>query len=246
MKQDFFKDTIKEQFQLEGNQMYQTNAELITDGLNNHSDDIVPINIGDLEKGKFYFMFCDLAGKSSRMEKFNPVFVIDWADKNDTRMLYAVSINFIPVSIRTVFFNSLCNFNLPALEKNLKKKTEDQYKFENIDFANIYKLLYAIGFEWSIREFDFKLINKVFAISTNILPKFITMSTARLTGVDDLKLIEIWQKKIKEQEQRHNRLIKEILGDYKTMEKEIKTAYTSLDTKNDNLQKSLQLIQKIF
>jgi hypothetical protein len=246
MKKDYFKDTVRAQFQAEGNNMYLTNSEFITDSINSQSKDVLPITAGDLEKGKFYFIFYDLKGKSSKMEKFNPLFLIDWNDQDNTRYLYAVSINFIPVGIRTVFFNNLYNFNLGTLEDNNKKDIDKQYALENTNFANIYKLLYSIGFEWSIRKFDVRLINKIYTISTSILPKFITMSTARLTGVDDLKLIEIWNKKITEQEARQKKLIKEILGDYKKMSDELNNTFNSLQSQNDNLDQSLQLIQKLF
>jgi len=246
MNTDYLKDTIKKQFQEIGTNMYKVNAEYIINGLNGNSEEIVPINLSSLEKGKFYFIIYDLSGKSSKMEQFNPLFIIDWNDQDSTRYIYGVSINFIPVSIRTVFFNSLCNFNIKILEKNQNIEINGQYAFENINFANIYKLLHSIGFEWSIRRFDAKLINKIYSISTNILPTYLTMSTASMTGVDDLKLIEIWNKKIKEQEERHIKLIKELLGDYKKMEKELSDAYSSIETKNNNLEKSLQLIKKIF
>lgn len=246
MEKDYLLDTIKIQFQAEGSAMYKTNGARITDGLNGGSDEIVPINLVNIEKGKFYFIFYDLSGKSTKMEKFNPLLIIDWNDQDSTRYIYGVSINFIPVSIRTVFFNSLCNFNIKTLEYNSKLETEKQYPLENINFANIYKLLYSIGFEWSIRKFDAKLVNKVYSISTNILPTFLTMATSQLTGVDDSKLVDIWNKKIQEQEARHNKLLKEILGDYKNMEKELTSAYKSVDTKNTNLEKSLQLIKKLF
>ena len=247
METDYLKDTIKTQFQSIGSSMYNVNAEVITDGLNSsNSKDILPINLTAIEKGKFYFMFYDLAGKSSKMEKFNPIFIIDWNNQDGTRYIYGVSINFIPVSIRTVFFNSLCNFNLDTVNKNTELETKQQYAFKNIDFANIYKLLRAIGFEWSIRRFDVKLVNKIYEISMNILPVFLTMSTAKLTGVDDLKLIEIWNKKITEQESRHNQLMKKLLGDYEKMEQELTDAYKTVDEKNTNLEKSLQLIKSIF
>ena len=246
MEKDYLLDAIKIQFQAEGSAMYKINGARITDGLNGGTPEIVPINLVNIEKGKFYFVFYDLSGKSTKMEKFNPLLIIDWNDQDSTRYIYGVSINFIPVSIRTVFFNSLCNFNIKTLEYNSKLETEKQYPLENINFANIYKLLYSIGFEWSIRKFDAKLVNKVYNISTNILPKFLTMATSQLTGVDDSKLVDIWNKKIKEQETRHNKLLKEILGDYKNMEKELTSAYKSVDTKNTNLEKSLQLIKKLF
>lgn len=247
MKNDYLKDTIKIQHQEVGGNMYKDNTDFITKNINDpRSKDIVPVSLASVEKGKFYFMFYDLSGKSSGMEKFNPLFIIDWNDQDGTRYLYGVSINFIPVSIRTVFFNSLCNFNLDIIEKNIEKPIDKQIAFGNINFANIYKLLYAIGFEWSIRKFDCKLINKVCEISNQILPTFLTMSTAQLTGVDDGKLIEIWNKKITEQESRQTKLIQELMGDYKAMENELTKAYQTVDKKNDNLEKSLFLIKNIF
>lgn len=246
MTKDYFKDSIKDQFKLEGNNMYGTNAEFIIDGINNSTDNIMPINLNNIEAGKFYFIFYNLSGKSTNMEKFNPLFVIDTVDMDNTRYIYGVSINFLPVTVRTVFFNNLCNFNLSNIEKNLKVDLNSEYAFENINFANIYKLLYSIGFEWSIRRFDCKLVNKTINISTDILPKFITMSTVKMTGVDDLKLIDIWHKKIQEQEERHKKLLKEILGDYKKMDKELTDNYNTTSKNNDNLEKSLALIKKIF
>ena len=248
MKENYLKDKIKEQFVTEGNKMSVTNAKIITDNINDTtSENIQSTNLSSIEKGKFYFIFYNLQGKSSNMEKFNPLFVIDWIYQDSTRYLYGVSINFIPVSIRTIFFNSICNFNLDTLESNIKEKNIDKQKsFTNINFTNIYKLLYQIGFEWSIRKFDCKLINKVSEISMGILPEFITMSTVQMTGVDDGKLIDIWHKKIKEQEERHNKLIEELLGDYKKIEKELSSTYMTLDNKNSNLEKSLQMIKNIF
>lgn len=247
IKQDYLRDKIKEQFQQEGNNIYRNNAEFITANIKDiDSKDIIPVNINSIEKGKFYFIFYDLSGKSSKMEKFNPLFVIDWFDMDGTRMLFGISINFIPINIRTILFNTICNGNLKVLEDNLKYDIENQYAFKDIGFNNIYKLLTSIGFEWSIRKFDMRLINKVYCVSTTILAEFITMSTASFTGVDDLKLIDIWKKKIVEQEERHKRIIKELLGDYKKMSSELNEKYMSLEDRNDNLQESLNIIKNNF
>lgn len=247
MKKDYFKDSVKQQFKQEGTGIYSNNTEAISKEMNNPRSELIQqVQLNNLRKGGFYFMFYDLDGKSSKMEKFNPILLIDWFDINNTRMIYAVSINFIPVSIRTMFFNNLLNFNLDVIEKNEKLAFNKQDELEAINFTNIYKLLSTIGFEWSIRKFDIKKINKLYKVSTNILPKFITMSTAKFTGVDDGKLVEIWQKKIKEQEQRHKKIINEILNNYDNMDKELSNTYMDLDKKNDNLQESLKIIKTMF
>lgn len=247
MKQDYLKDKIKTQYKLEGTNMYTTNAEFIRDEISNINSKVIQKeNVNKLERGKFYFIVYDLNGKSSKMEKFNPLFVLDWFDRNNTRMLYAVSVNFLPVAIRTVFFNNITNFNLDILEKNENYDLKNERPFNNINFLNIYNLLKTIGFEWAIRQFDMRLINDINVISTNILTEFITMSTVQFTGVDDLKLLDIWKKKITQQEEREKKIISQILNDYETMEKELNIKQSTLTERNNNIQKSLDIIKKNF
>lgn len=245
METDYLKNKIKEQYVIEGTEMYINNTNFVTQGINQGNKDINETDLRGLERGKFYFIMYDLNGKSSNMEKFNPLFIVDWFDLQGTRMVYGVSCNFLPIAIRTVFFNNLCNHNLSQIEKNLTKDYTKQEAFTGINFANIYKLLYNIGFEWSIRQFDAKKIHKVFEVSTNVLEKFLTMNTYKLTGVDEGKLMDIWKKKITEQEQRHTKILREILDDYKEMDKELSKTYESLDTQNNNLQESLNILNKL-
>ena len=152
METDYLKNKIKEQYVIEGTEMYINNTNFVTQGINQGNKDINETDLRGLERGKFYFIMYDLNGKSSNMEKFNPLFIVDWFDLQGTRMVYGVSCNFLPIAIRTVFFNNLCNHNLSQIEKNLTKDYTKQEAFTGINFANIYKLLYNIGFEWSIRQ----------------------------------------------------------------------------------------------
>jgi hypothetical protein len=71
------------------------------------------------------------------------------------------------------------------------------------------------------------------------------MSTYKFTKVGDDKLIEIWQKKIKEQEQRHKKIIKEILNDVDNMSKEFDKTYKTLDEKQNSLEESLKIINSM-
>jgi len=245
MKPDYLKNKIHDQYLLEGTSMFLNNTKIITEGLNHGNQDINETDLRNLERGKFYFVMYDLSGKTSKMEKFNPLFIVDWFDLQGTRMVYGVSCNFLPITIRTVFFNNVCNHNLAIIDSNLRKTYPKQEAFTGINLANIYKMLYNIGFEWSIRKFDVKKINKVFEISTNVLDKFLTMNTYSMTGVDEGKLMEIWKKKIVEQQERQTKIIKEILEDYKEMDAELTKTYESLDTRNTNLQESLNILNKL-
>lgn len=245
MQADYLQNKIKQQYIAEGIDMYNNNTTYITNALNQGDKHVNETDLRNLERGKFYFIMYDLNGKSSNMEKFNPLFIVDWFDLQGTRMIYGVSCNFLPITIRTVFFNNLCNHNLSVIEENLNKDYTKQQAFTGINFANIYKLLYNIGFEWSIRQFDAKKIHKVFEVSTNVLEKFLTINTQKMTGVDEGKLMDIWKKKIVEQEQRHTKILKQILEDYKEIDKELSKTYETLDMRNNNLQESLNILNKL-
>lgn len=241
---DFFLDKVKTQYNEMGNIMYLHNSEIIAEKINNNNDqDILPINLTSIQKGNFYFIFYDLQGKSSNMEKFSPILAVDWFDHNNTRYLYGLSFNFIPLNIRVSFFNTLFNNNKNIFEKNEFEKTQNELPLQQINFTNIYKLLFSIGFEWSIRKFDIQKINKTYLISTNIITEFITMSTYKFTNVPDDKLIDIWRVKIKKQSERQQKLIKELLGDYDKIQKELNNKYQTLDDKNEQLNNSLKIIK---
>lgn len=244
---DFFIDSIESQFKQEGNSMYKNNEEYIKEHLNSSNNEIIaPVNITSIEKGKFYFMFYHLDGKISNWEKFNPLLVVDWFDLDNTRYLYGISLNFIPMNIKVIFFNEIFNGNLKVIENNLLKNITNQESLKGIDFVNTYKMLSNIGFEWAIRRFDIKYINNVYNINFGSLKEFITMSTIGFTGVDDMKLIEIWKSKIFKQQERHERIIKELLNDYKEMSKDIKKTYNNLQDKNNALEDALNIINTQF
>lgn len=244
MEKNFFINSIKKDYELNGSNIYNLNSKFISKCIN-ENDNVEKISIKDISKGYFYFMFYDLSGKSSKMEKINPLLIIDTFDTAGTRLIYGVSLNFIPITIRVLFFNNLFNYNLSVLKDNLNLNTMKQDPLSGVNFTNIYKLLYSIGFEWCIRKFDIKLINKIYKINTNILKEFITMSTSKFTGVNDNKLLEIWKKKINEQETRQKKLIQEMIKDFNSIENELNKNQLSLTEKNEYLEKSLSLINKI-
>jgi hypothetical protein len=247
MKTDYFRDAVEQKYRELSTSMYEVHSDFILNKINNSSDpDIQITNLGSIEKGKFYFMMYDLRGKSSNMEKFNPILAVDWIDDMNTRHLYGVSINFIPVAIRIVFFNTLLNHNLKTLRDNSTKDTGSQEALKGINFSDVYTLLRKIGFEWSLRKFDLTKIDKVMAVSTNILPEYITMSTWKITGVDDGKLLSIWQKKIAEQDERHRRLIAELINDYDKMSKDLNENILSLQQRETSMEDSIKLMRTLL
>lgn len=243
MKTDYLLNTIEMMYKELGNSLYNKNYEFIRDYLNTNEN---VISINDIILGKFYFMLYNITGKTSNMEKFNPILAVDYVDRNGTRMLYGLSINFIPVNVRVNLFNTILNHNLDILEKNEDLDVNKQYELKNINFASIYSLIKSIGFEWALREFDMKLVNRLTEIDTKMLPQFITMSTVKFTGVNDNKLGEIWAAKLKNREQREKDMIAKLLGDYEMMRDELNKNIDITKTRNENLEKTYSIINKIY
>ena len=245
MKPDFFKDIVNAQFQAEGNKMYQNNSELVLGYFRDKDSTKFELsNFSDVQQGKMYFILYDLDGKSSKMEKYNPLFVVDFGFFDNTKWIFALNINFIPVAIRVIVFNQIFNASLDMFD-DIDKSPIKQEPVDNITFGVVYKMLKSLGFEWAIRKFDYKKVNQIYSIDLNIAYRFVTMSTAKLTGVDDGKLIDIWKKKLATRKEREKKMIGEILGDYKKMQEELKKNSLSLSEKENELYKSVQFLKTI-
>lgn len=245
MQRDFFKNIVAAQYQELGNSMYLKNSDSVMSWIrDNDKSKVLPINLSKIEKGKFYFVMYDISGKSSKMEQYNPLFVIDWTTIDNKKYLFGININFIPVAIRVVIFNQIFNSDLKKFD-DVNDNIDKQDPIIGMSFGKVYKLLKSIGFEWAIRKFDACKLNKSYAIDMNSVKEFITMSTARITGVDDGKLLEIWKSKIVKQEQREVELIKELLGDYKEMEKELNKSIQTITEKEEMLYKSAEFLKTL-
>lgn len=242
METDYFRNIIKEQYTNEGNSMYYNNEKYITENLG-IKDLIIETNISNFYRGSFYFVYYDLTSKISKMEKINPILLIDYFDMNNTRTYYVLNINFLPIAIRVLFFNNILNYNLDIIENNNNTDILSQKPIPNIKFITIYKMLKKIGFEWAIRKLDINKINKIYKVSTSILDKFITMSTHTFTGVGDNKLIDIWKSKIEKQDEREKTLINNLINDFDNMNNNFKTMYKDLNSKTENLEESLKIIR---
>lgn len=245
MQHDFFKNIVNTQFKELGNSMYKVNSDTVMTWLREKdAKRMLPVNLSEIEKGKFYFLLYDLDGKSSKMEKYNPIFVIDWTVIDSKKYLFAININFIPVAIRVIIFNTIFNSDLKKFD-NPNEIVDKQDPIVGMSFGKCYKLLKSIGFEWAIRKFEASKLNKSYLIDMNSIKEFVTMSTATITGVDDGKLFDIWKKKITEQDQREADLIKELIGDYKSMEKELNDSILNISEREENIYKSVQFLKNI-
>lgn len=205
--------------------------------LNKDNENMHNIKPTDIEKGKFYFFFYGLSEKFTKMEKFSPVYVVDTKRTGNTYTIYAISTNFLPVAVRAKYFDTiLAGFKKSDIEDN-------NVIYSSINYQLAYNTLASLGFEYTIREFDITKLNKVKEIHNNYIDKFLLFNTQIFTDVDENKLTEIWLAKLKTRDERHRKIIIELMNDYNEM---AKTILNSINETNQNINKSYIEIQKII
>ena len=156
-------------------------------------------SINDLTIGSFYFAKYDTQGlnKSSKMEQFLPFMMVDYYKGIDSKVLYILNLNFLPLNTKEVFFPNYLDKRQKVLEYNIDLETDKQKPLNNVSYKELYAELLQYGFDYSIREIRVDLISELYQVSTNDLDKFITLNTQILTGVDEQNLKEIWLAKMK-------------------------------------------------
>lgn len=169
--------------------------------INNSSKEVRNISISDMRKGGLYFLF--YVDESNWMQ-YSPIFLSEYKSK----VIFAVNFNFIPFEIRAAIFDEiLVNY-------------DDNNQFSNITFEGMYKMLYRYGYEYALVEYSINKIKKVYEIDISLVTEFI-YSIYPKNKYDPFKLYDIWSKKIKTKEARHQELIKTILSDFYNTKQDI-------------------------
>lgn len=222
----------------EGKDIAEKSSQWLVEKLQKPDDSVNPIALSDMHQGGFYFMMYDLAGKSSKMEQYVPMLLVDYKQVGNTKILFALSLSFIPLKIRLLFFDKLlANFEdvFTPIDSKSKIGAKEQ-PLSGINYHNVYKWLKTIGFEYAIREFDLRKINKVYEIQQNSLPRFLSIDTKKFTGVDDGKLAQIWETKLKTRDAREKELLKDIYSGFDKVEKTLNEGHKNFKEEMKNLQ----------
>ena len=163
----------------------EESTDMIFKLIKNPNLEVSPSTI--ISKGKFYLINYDYNGN----KLWCPIFVIDDRYNTETqkRIIYAINFNYLPWKYKIVFFDKLFRIFNDIIEKN--KKNNDNGEGANndypmkINFESIYRALKTNGeFSYCITGFDYSKIvgfksgtPLIYAVSTNIMPRFIFVDT---------------------------------------------------------------------
>ena len=188
-----------------------------------------------LKVGSFFFSKYDMQGvnKSSKMEQFVPMMVVDYKPQIDSKVIWVINLNFLTMKTKEIFFSSFMDRNNATMERNKEKeKYLEESPIPNVSYKSIYSDLLQYGFEYSIREMRLELFNEIYGVSTDDVHKLITINTQAITGVDEGKLNDIWIAKLKS-ESFENR-VEEILAvknNYDKIVEELSVKFKELNKK---------------
>jgi len=191
---------------------------------------IRPTNKNKLRKGCFYIIRYNYNGNKI----WCPILTLEYKVKNNKNILYAINFDYLPYKYKIIFVDKMFSLNKSIVDKNVDIEDVTQEKNLDLDIESVYRFLQSNGRkEYSLTAFDVLKIEKIYAISTSIIDRFIFLDTRyinkrmmldTLEALDDEKNKLEMQKKIDKYE--------EILELY---EKDIELFYRALRNFEANL-----------
>ena len=197
--------------------------------------------------GTPYFVFYDLSGKSSKMEQFSVVYHVTSKTVAALTYNFSICLNFIPTNIRIALFGNMLKAKEAVLLQNEKEDTiEKEDPLLQLSYEQMYKVLYAVGFEYSIRQFELPRIDRVYQLSTTLLPKILLAESSTFSGVPDSKLADIWSIKITEQDKRHAEQVNKLMHDYENMASTIESLIKDTSVSIENTKNAINNLSAFY
>lgn len=202
---------------------YKNNTLYMVDKYTKSDDMCTSISVRDIIPGRFYFLHYE---DPSNWMRYSPIFVVDYRKINDLVIILGVNFNFIPLEVRSSFFDKFIS----------EQDFQNNYPLK-VDFKGVYTELLRLGFEYSIVEYNAIQIKLVHQINLELLPRFFYSSHPKNT-YDPNKLMEIWTKKIETKEKRHQEITLSLLSEFYDVNGEIDSKYQVLRDHIKRLQDS--------
>jgi len=175
--------------------------EIFTYAFKKPNNQVRPTTIKNIKKGCFYIIRYDFNGNKI----WCPIFAIDYKVIENKKILYAVNFDFLPIKYKIFFIDSMLG-DVFIADKNsdtqyIGKTVLAESGIRNTNFENIYKFLKSnANKEYSITAYDLLKIDKIYAVSTTILQRFVFIDTYYINKKMMLEtLLYIEDQKIKQE-----------------------------------------------
>ena len=90
-----------------------------------------------------------------------------------------------------------------------------------------------------------RIINNVYEIQQHVLPRFLSIDTKKFTGVDDGKLAQIWEAKLKTRDAREKKLLTDIYSGFDKVEKTLEDGNKNFKEEMKNLERSKNFLDDL-
>jgi len=204
---------------------FKTNSLFFVEKYSQSSNLVKAIDVTNIQSGGFYFLhYMD----DSNWMRYAPVFFVEQKKFNNKIILMAVNLNFIPLEVRSLFFDPYITEEM--FEKNLPLK---------VDYDKMYIELLKVGFEYTLMEFNAVQIKMVHKISMEMIPRFLYSQHPKAT-YDPKKLMDIWNKKIETKSQRNQEMMSAMVKEFYDINGDISEKYKVMKGHIERIQKSLK------
>lgn len=205
-------------------------VEIFTDAFKNPTWQVKATNISNLRKGRFYIIRYDYNGNKI----WCPVLVLEYKVKDNKNILFCINFDYLPYDYKIDLVARLVKLNESKTDKNRDIQDVLQENSIDVTLESMYRWLQSNGkMEHSLTAFDVLKIDKVYAISTTKLYRFVFLSTTYINRRMMLDTME--QQDLEENREKMKAKIAkydEILELYKT---DIESYYKALRNFEANL-----------
>lgn len=187
------------------NRFILSSTETLLHYRNKNNPSFLKLNHSNLKIGSFFLIKYYYNGNNI----WCPIFTIEFRTAKNKNILYAINLDYLPYKYKIQFFNLLTKTFSSEYDKNKDiKGVKNEYPFK-VNFEMIYRFLHKAGnYNYAITAYDVTKIRDIYKVSTNLLYRFIFLSTKKINR----KNMKDFLDKLMESKEKTN--LKKLLEDY--------------------------------
>lgn len=171
----------------------------------NNNPSFLKLDHSNLKIGSFFLIKYYYNGNNI----WCPIFTIEFRTAKNKNILYSINLDYLPYKYKIEFFNLLTKSFPKAYDMNKdinSVKNEQPFK---VNFEMMYRALQKSGgYNYAITAYDVTKIKDIYKVSTNLLYRFIFLSTKKINR----NTMKSFLDKLMESKEKSN--LKKLLKDY--------------------------------